>query len=198
MNIGEVSKQLKLTKKAINLYEQKGLIAPNKDESGYRIYSNHEIVALQQIKLLRSLDFSISEINELLLKGNYQLFDQKLDDLKIKEYDLQKKIQYLDLIKKDFIDYTISEKINNYQELLKNETKEEINDKNLYVDFERIFLNILLIANVLTFSLMDMSWIANWILIFPLLPIWIACYVLLKYPQSRKYFYKLYQKIKGE
>lgn len=91
MNIGEVSKQLKLTKKAINLYEQKGLIAPNKDESGYRIYSNHEIVALQQIKLLRSLDFSISEINELLLKGNYQLFDQKLDDLKIKEYDLQKK-----------------------------------------------------------------------------------------------------------
>lgn len=198
MNIGEVSKHLNMTKKAINLYEQKGLLTPNKDDNGYRNYSNNEINILQQIKILRTLDFSINEIDEILLKNNYHIFDYKLDNLKIEEYELQKKIEYLDLIKNDFIDHTVLDNINNYQELLKDESKEEVKDKNLYVDFERIFLYILLVANVLTFSIMDMGWLYNWLLIIILLPIWIASYFLLKYPQSRNYFYKLYRKIKGE
>lgn len=198
MNIGEVSKHLNMTKKAINLYEQKGLLTPNKDDNGYRNYSNNEINILQQIKILRTLDFSINEIDEILLKNNYHIFDYKLDNLKIEEYELQKKIEYLDLIKNDFIDHTVLDNINNYQELLKGESKEEVKDKNLYVDFERIFLYILLVANVLTFSIMDMGWLYNWLLIIILLPIWIASYFLLKYPQSRNYFYKLYRKIKGE
>lgn len=198
MNIGEVSKHLNMTKKAINLYEQKGLLTPNKDDNGYRNYSNNEINILQQIKILRTLDFSINEIDEILLKNNYHIFDYKLDNLKIEEYELQKKIEYLDLIKNDFIDHTVLDNINNYQELLKDESKEEVKDKNLYVDFERIFLYILLVANVLTFSIMDMGWLYNWLLIIILLPIWIVSYFLLKYPQSRNYFYKLYRKIKGE
>lgn len=34
MNIGEVSDYLKITKKAINLYEEKGLLRPNKNSNG--------------------------------------------------------------------------------------------------------------------------------------------------------------------
>lgn len=198
MNIGEVSKYLNMTKKAINLYEQKGLINPNKDDNGYRNYSNNDISILQQIKILRSLDFSINEIDEILLKNNYHLFDHKLDNLKIEEYELQKKIEYLDLIKNDFINQTVLANVNNYQELLEGESKEEVKDKNLYVDFERFFLYVLLVANVLTFFIMDMGWLYNWLLIMILLPIWITGYALLKYPQSLNYFYKLYRKIKGE
>lgn len=198
MNIGEVSKYLNMTKKAINLYEQKGLINPNKDDNGYRNYSNNDISILQQIKILRSLDFSINEIDEILLKNNYHLFDHKLDNLKIEEYELQKKIEYLDLIKNDFINQTVLANVNNYQELLEGESKEEVKDKNLYVDFERFFLYVLLVANVLTFFIMDMGWLYNWLLIMILLPIWITGYALLKYPQSLNYFYKLYSKIKGE
>ncbi|WP_455682149.1 MerR family transcriptional regulator, partial [Thomasclavelia sp.] len=87
MNIGEVSDYLKITKKAINIYEEKGLICPEKDCNGYRIYNDNEIVILRQIKILRSLDFSIAEIKELILNKDYKVFNQKLEDLKIKEYE---------------------------------------------------------------------------------------------------------------
>ena len=42
MNIGEVSDYLKITKKAINLYEEKGLLRPNK---------NMDIVFMERKKL---------------------------------------------------------------------------------------------------------------------------------------------------
>ena len=67
MNIGEVSDYLKITKKAINLYEEKGLLRPNKNSNGYRLYGEEEIKTLKQIKILRSLDFSLSERISLLI-----------------------------------------------------------------------------------------------------------------------------------
>ncbi len=39
MYIQELSQEVSLTKKAIHLYEEKGLIHPQKDYRGYRIYS---------------------------------------------------------------------------------------------------------------------------------------------------------------
>lgn len=69
MNIGEVSDYLKITKKAINLYEEKGLLRPNKNSNGYRLYGEEEIKTLKQIKILRSLDFSLSEIKDIIKIG---------------------------------------------------------------------------------------------------------------------------------
>ena len=45
MNIGEVSDYLKITKKAINLYEEKGLLRPNKNSNGYRLYGAIDLLA---------------------------------------------------------------------------------------------------------------------------------------------------------
>lgn len=196
MNIGEVSDYLKITKKAINIYEEKGLICPEKDCNGYRIYNDNEIVILRQIKILRSLDFSIAEIKELILNKDYKVFNQKLEDLKIKEYELQKKIQYLDLVKNDFIENIITKKIDDYQELLDQETKEEIRNKSLYVDFEDIFLNILLFLNIITMTYMNIINIIPDLVVIILIPIWISCIALIKYPQARNYFYQLYKKLK--
>lgn len=196
MNIKEVSDHLKITKKAINLYEEKGLICPEKDNNGYRIYTNNEIVILQQIKILRSLDFSIAEIKELILNKDHEIFNCKLEDLKIKEYELQKKIEYLDLVKNDFIESTITNKIDNYQELIDKETKEEIKNKSLYVDFENIFLNMLLFLNIITIIYMNIKDIIPDLFVIILIPIWISCIALMKYPQSRKYFYQLYKKLR--
>lgn len=196
MNIGEVSYLLNITKKAINFYEEKELICPRKDSNGYRIYTDNEIVILQQIKILRSLDFSIAEIKELIINKDYKLFNYKLDKLKIKEYELQKKIQYLDLVKNDFIENIITDKIDDYQELLNKETKEVIENKSLYVDFENIFLNTLLFINIIIITYMNIKdLIPDWLVII-LIPIWISCIALIKYPQSRKYFYQLYDKLK--
>lgn len=80
MNIGEVSDYLKITKKAINLYEEKGLLRPNKNSNGYRLYGEEEIKTLKQIKILRSLDFSLSEIKDIIINNEYCFFDNKLSE----------------------------------------------------------------------------------------------------------------------
>ena len=72
MNIGEVSDYLKITKKAINLYEEKGLLRPNKNSNGYRLYGEEEIKTLKQIKILRSLDFIFRcEIKDIIINNEY-------------------------------------------------------------------------------------------------------------------------------
>ena len=124
----------------MNLYEEKGLLRPNKNSNGYRLYGEEEIKTLKQIKILRSLDFSLSEIKDIIINNEYCFFDNKLSELKIRDYDLQKKIQYLDLVKNDFIQNEIIENIEEYRELLIRESKEEIKDKNIYVDFEKILI----------------------------------------------------------
>ena len=48
--------------------------------------------------------------------NEYCFFDNKLSELKIRDYDLQKKIQYLDLVKNDFIQNEIIENIEEYRE----------------------------------------------------------------------------------
>ena len=181
MNIGEVSDYLKITKKAINLYEEKGLLRPNKNSNGYRLYGEEEIKTLKQIKILRSLDFSLSEIKDIIINNEYCFFDNKLSELKIRDYDLQKKIQYLDLVKNDFIQNEIIE------------SKEEIKDKNIYVDFEKIL--IVVFTFFTTISICGRGRISGEIIIIIYLLILICSTALLHYPQSRKFFYQLYQKL---
>ena len=152
MNIGEVSDYLKITKKAINLYEEKGLLRPNKNSNGYRLYGEEEIKTLKQIKILRSLDFSLSEIKDIIINN-----------------------------------------IEEYRELLIRESKEEIKDKNIYVDFEKIL--IVVFTFFTTISICGRGRISGEIIIIIYLLILICSTALLHYPQSRKFFYQLYQKL---
>lgn len=62
MRINDVEKITGLTKKAIRLYESKGLISIARDINGYRNYTNENIEALKSIRLLRSVGASISDI----------------------------------------------------------------------------------------------------------------------------------------
>ena len=184
MNIGEVSDYLKITKKAINLYEEKGLLRPNKNSNGYRLYGEEEIKTLKQIKILRSLDFSLSEIKDIIINNEYCFFDNKLSELKIRDHDL---------VKNDFIQNEIIENIEEYRELLIRESKEEIKDKNIYVDFEKIL--IVVFTFFTTISICGRGRISGEIIIIIYLLILICSTALLHYPQSRKFFYQLYQKL---
>ncbi len=68
MTINEVSKKLKLSKKAIRLYESKGLFQTERMGNGYRVYSEETIELLSRIKLLRIIGISVSDI-KLLFDG---------------------------------------------------------------------------------------------------------------------------------
>ncbi|MBU3091995.1 MerR family transcriptional regulator [Clostridium sp. CF011] len=95
MKINEVMKETGVTKKAIYYYEEVGLIRPQKEEeSNYRIYTMDDINRLITINALRKLDFSIKDIQLILLEKQdvAQVIKKQLDIIneKIKLLDSSK------------------------------------------------------------------------------------------------------------
>ena len=67
MNIGKAAKLSNLTVKAVRYYANIGLVKPQKNIfSGYREYTNEEVVKLKFIGKARKFDFSVNECKELL------------------------------------------------------------------------------------------------------------------------------------
>lgn len=62
----KVQKKTGLTRKAIEYYEEKGLINPKKVENGYRDYSDEDLDVLIKISLFRKIGMSILEIESCL------------------------------------------------------------------------------------------------------------------------------------
>ena len=86
MKINEVEKITGLTKKAIRLYEDRGLITVSRSENGYRDYSDNDVRQLEQIKLLSTAGVSLTDIN-LLFTGMLSLDD--LVEKRKKEIDTE-------------------------------------------------------------------------------------------------------------
>lgn len=99
MYIQEVSTEFNISKKALNLYEEKGLLKPKKDKMGYRDYSQNDIQKLLMIKQLRNLDFSIQEIKDILNHNQYEIFDKKIQEYQKKYYELDTSLQYINDVK---------------------------------------------------------------------------------------------------
>lgn len=66
MRIQEIADTTGLSKKAINLYEKKGLLQVIRDENGYRCYTQEHVRILMRIKILRRMDVSLADIEQLL------------------------------------------------------------------------------------------------------------------------------------
>ncbi len=80
MKIGELAQKTGLSVRTLHYYDEIGLLSPShRTEVGYRLYSNQDIIRLQQILSLRQLKFSLKEIGECLENPNFSL--QKTIDL---------------------------------------------------------------------------------------------------------------------
>jgi len=67
MKISEVMEITRLTKKAINYYEEEGLIKPDvNQENNYREYSQSNVYELIQISVLRQLNVSVKLIKDII------------------------------------------------------------------------------------------------------------------------------------
>lgn len=67
MNIGEASRRSSVSAKMIRYYEDIGLLQQSRrSQSGYRVYSEHEVHVLQFLKLARNTGFSVPEIRDML------------------------------------------------------------------------------------------------------------------------------------
>ncbi len=93
MLINELSQKTRLTKKAIRFYENKGLIEVKRLKNGYRDYDENNLKRLKEIKLLRLIGLSVSDIclyyNKIALLDD--LFDKRKKEVKTEcgKYSLQ-------------------------------------------------------------------------------------------------------------
>ncbi|WP_106461538.1 MerR family transcriptional regulator [Anaerococcus sp. Marseille-P3915] len=69
----EIQKETGLTRKAIEYYEEKGLIHPQKSENGYRDYSTKDLEILKKVSIFRKLGMSISDIYQCISSGGHTL-----------------------------------------------------------------------------------------------------------------------------
>lgn len=72
MQINEVCKKTGLTKKAVEYYQSKGIIAPRITANGYREFLEEDIKILNEVALLRKLGLSVNQIKEVLESENPQ------------------------------------------------------------------------------------------------------------------------------
>lgn len=65
--VGEVTNVTGLTRKAIRVYEERGLLKPaQRSPAGYRLFSDADMEVLQFIRRARSLGLSLDDIAEIL------------------------------------------------------------------------------------------------------------------------------------
>jgi DNA-binding transcriptional MerR regulator len=68
--IGKVIERTGLTARALHFYEEQGLIGPiSRNAAGHRIYTQSDLLRLQQIRTLRQLGVSLAEMPQLLNKS---------------------------------------------------------------------------------------------------------------------------------
>ena len=94
MRIGEVAKRLKINPKTLRYWEEIGLIpSPERDSSGYRVYTEEHIKLCEFILKAKSVGFKLEEIKEiisLIYSGNVPC--------KCVEEKIRKKIEEIDKI----------------------------------------------------------------------------------------------------
>lgn len=67
LKVGEVSKKIGMSVRALHHYDEIGLLSPShRSLAGYRLYTVTDLMQLQKIKSLQQLGFSLEDIQKLL------------------------------------------------------------------------------------------------------------------------------------
>lgn len=77
--IGEIAKLLGLSTQALRFYEQEGVIAPKKSESGTRYFTQAEVIRLLAFKKYRMSEFSLQEVVTHFQQGSISSLTDQLD-----------------------------------------------------------------------------------------------------------------------
>ena len=91
MTIKEIEVLTGMSRANIRFYEKEGLLAPTRNENGYRVYSQDDVQTLKRIKLLRLMHISLDEIKKMHL-GEEKLssvLDRQIESLGEKEEDME-------------------------------------------------------------------------------------------------------------
>lgn len=117
--IGDFSKIVNIPVRTLRYYAEYGVLVPSETDkfTGYKYYSEENIVECELIKLLKSLDFTLDEIKEYKYCIDEEILEKKKKEIEERMYLLRLKYERLTYMQ---------EKIKNnkrYKNL--NETEEE-------------------------------------------------------------------------
>ena len=104
MTVNEVSRLAGVSVRTLQYYDRIGLLTPEKRTgSGYRIYGEKELEKLQQILLLRELEFSLDEIAVMLSSPEFDrdaALGQQIELLTLKKQRLERIISLANDLRK--------------------------------------------------------------------------------------------------
>jgi len=96
MTVNEVSKISGVSIRALQYYDEIGLLKPSKrTESGYRIYEEKDLVKLREILLFKELEFPLNEIEKIISSPGYdrkKALSQQIEMLKLRKEQLDRLI----------------------------------------------------------------------------------------------------------
>lgn len=73
LRIGEVSKLTGISKRALQLYDDEGLLKPARTGAGYRLYTDEDLLTLVLIKLCRDLGYGLDDIKLILKEPEFDV-----------------------------------------------------------------------------------------------------------------------------
>jgi MerR family copper efflux transcriptional regulator len=115
MKIGQLARKTNKTVRALHLYEEMGLLSPERSEGGFRLYGSDELARVYWISKLQDMGFKLGQIAGLLeavsasnsapeaMQGVRELFQDKLRDTREQiqkllqlERDIAESLSYLE------------------------------------------------------------------------------------------------------
>lgn len=112
--IGDFSKIVGIPVRTLRFYAQYGVLEPSQIDNftGYRYYSDENVIECELIKLLKSLDFTLEEIATYKNHLNNEILEKKKKEIEERIYLLSLKYKRLEILQQQ----SDLKKINELQE----------------------------------------------------------------------------------
>ena len=117
--IGDFSKIVNIPVRTLRYYAEYGVLVPSEIDkfTGYKYYSEENVIECEMIKLLKSLDFTLNEIKEYRNCIDEEILEKKKKEIEERMYLLKLKYKRLTYMQEEL------KKHKSYTNL--NETEEE-------------------------------------------------------------------------
>ena len=103
--IGDFSKIVDIPVRTLRYYAEYGVLIPSEVDTftGYKYYSDENIIECELIKLLKSLDFTLDEIVEYKNCLDYDILEKKKKEIEERMYLLHLKYERLNIMQRELL-----------------------------------------------------------------------------------------------
>jgi len=101
--IGDFAKIVDISVRTLRYYDQCGILQPSEVDTftGYRYYSDEDVIECEFIKLLRSLDFTLEEIVQYKNCLDEEIIKKKKKEIEERMYLLKLKYERLSIMQEE-------------------------------------------------------------------------------------------------